>query len=134
MIKKLTISCVLGLTALLSACGADEDTSPSLSESDQLLKDAFENRTSDLQVQGQGTVTRLLSDDEEGDRHQRFVLELASDQTLLVAHNIDLAARIDILQVNDIVEFYGEYEWNSEGGVIHWTHDDLSTSPNLRQT
>jgi hypothetical protein len=22
------------------------------------------------------------------------------------------------------VSFYGQYEWNAEGGVIHWTHRD----------
>ncbi len=85
---------------------------------------AFKNQQSDLQVKGRGRVTRLLKDDLKGSRHQRFILQLSSGQTLLVAHNIDLAPKILSLQPGDLVEFYGEYEWNSQGGVIHWTHRD----------
>lgn len=76
------------------------------------------------QVQGSGTVVRTLSDDNDGDRHQRFILELSSGRTLLVAHNIDLAPRISSLRTGDTVAFYGEYETNAQGGVIHWTHHD----------
>ncbi|MFC6671078.1 DUF3465 domain-containing protein [Marinobacterium aestuariivivens] len=89
-----------------------------------LLAEAFRNRQSNLQVQGEGRVLRLLPDDRDGSRHQRFILELGSGQTLLIAHNIDLAPRIDGLREGDRVEFFGEYEWNEKGGVVHWTHRD----------
>lgn len=76
------------------------------------------------QVKGSGRVVRVLSDDNDGSRHQRFILEMNSGQTILVAHNIDLAPRISSLTAGDTVEFYGEFETNSQGGVIHWTHHD----------
>ena len=91
---------------------------------DGQLKHAFEHHISDLQVQGEGVVIRLLADDTKGSKHQRFILQLDSKQTLLVAHNIDLAPRINSLAVGDKVAFYGEYEWNKHGGVLHWTHKD----------
>lgn len=94
------------------------------STADGRLEAAFRNRESDVQVRGEGVVARLLRDDLEGSRHQKFLLRLDSGQTLLVAHNIDLAPRIDALREGDTVEFYGEYEWNNKGGVIHWTHHD----------
>lgn len=91
---------------------------------DGTLQAAYDNRQSGIQVQGRGVVARILPDDNEGSRHQRFILRLDSGQTLLVAHNIDLAPRVDRLRTGDTVEFNGEYEWNSKGGVIHWTHHD----------
>lgn len=69
-------------------------------------------------------MIKLLADDLKGSRHQRFILKLNTGQTLLVAHNIDLAPRIDNLSEGDEISFYGEYEWNDRGGVIHWTHYD----------
>lgn len=91
---------------------------------DQTLAVAFENRQSNLQVQGSGRVIRILPDDNDGSRHQRFIIQLISGQTLLVAHNIDLASRVASLKIGDYVEFNGVYEWNAQGGVIHWTHHD----------
>ena len=76
------------------------------------------------QVRGSGVVTRILPDDNDGSRHQRFILRIESGRTLLVAHNIDLAPRIASLREGDRVAFYGEYEPNDKGGVIHWTHRD----------
>lgn len=94
------------------------------SGADATLQEAYRNRRSDLQVLGKGEVIKVLSDDLDGSRHQRFILKMTTGQTLLVAHNIDLAPRISGLRTGDVVEFYGEYEWNSKGGVIHWTHHD----------
>ncbi len=90
----------------------------------QRLSRAYKNKQSDIQVAGTGIVVRTLADDTTGSQHQRFILRLASGQTLLIAHNIDLAPRINSLRKGDKVDFYGEYEWNSNGGVLHWTHKD----------
>jgi hypothetical protein len=96
------------------------------SGSDEALARAFEQRTSNVQVEGRGVVQRLLPDDNDGSRHQRFIVVLASGQTLLISHNIDLAPRVVGLRKGDVVAFSGEYEWNAKGGVIHWTHHDPS--------
>ncbi len=92
--------------------------------SNNAVQSAYDNRQSDVQVHGLGTVSRVLPDDRDGSRHQRFILDTGNGQSLLIAHNIDLAPRVTGLNEGDTVEFYGEYEWNAKGGVIHWTHAD----------
>lgn len=74
-------------------------------------------------IEGSGVVRRLLSDDNDGDRHQRFIISLGAGRTLLVAHNIDIAERVP-LGIGDRVRFRGLYEWNELGGLVHWTHRD----------
>lgn len=66
----------------------------STGNSDAIIANAFSNHESNLQVSGQGVVTRLLADDNSGSRHQKFIIKLSSGQTLLIAHNIDLAPGI----------------------------------------
>jgi len=85
---------------------------------------AFENESHNVSVQSSGTVEHVLPDNTRGSRHQRFILRLADGQTVMVAHNIDLAPRIRDLGDGDRVAFKGIYEWNDKGGVIHWTHRD----------
>ena len=91
---------------------------------DNLISSAFKQQRSAVQVSGYGVVVKLLRDDNKGSRHQRFILKLSSGLTVLIAHNIDLAPRINSLSSGDKVEFYGQYEWNNKGGVVHWTHRD----------
>lgn len=93
---------------------------------DSALTAAIESRARDVPVEGEGLVVKLLRDDNNGSRHQKFLLRVPSGQVLLVAHNIDLAPRIDTLHEGDKVSFSGEYIWNEKGGVVHWTHHDPS--------
>lgn len=90
----------------------------------QKIMQAYQQQRSNVQVQAQGIVKAVLPDDNEGSRHQKMILKLENGLTVLIAHNIDLAPRIDGLKKGDTVAFYGEYEYNPKGGVIHWTHHD----------
>lgn len=87
------------------------------------LDEAIANRETGVVVEGTGEVVKVLPDDDDGSRHQRFIIEIGGGRTLLVAHNIDLAPRIP-LGIGDRVVFRGQFEWNDKGGVIHWTHHD----------
>ena len=85
---------------------------------------SFGHADSNRQVQSEGVVVKVLPDDNQGSRHQKFLLELSSGQTILIAHNIDLAPRVSPITEGDVIAFNGEYEWNEKGGVVHWTHRD----------
>ena len=69
-----------------------------------------------------GRVIKLLADDNDGIRHQKFLIRLPDRSTLLVVHNVDLAPRLDDLAVGDEVEVCGEFVENDRGGLVHWTH------------
>jgi hypothetical protein len=84
---------------------------------------AYTAQRSGVVVEVQGRVDRLLSDDDRGSRHQRFILKLSDGHSLLISHNIDLAPRAP-LSIGDMVKLRGQFEWNNKGGVVHWTHHD----------
>ncbi len=125
------------LILLLALFGVACDRVPStalVSESEQAqvvtqsdnaaIVQAFKDKKSNIFVEGSGTVKKLLADDNKGSRHQKFLVTISAEQTLLFAHNIDLAPRLDALAVGDVVTFRGEYVYNPKGGVMHWTHLD----------
>ncbi len=127
--KKISIVLVLllGISAYLQNPSLTSHSVDSqASSNNQSVSRAFNSHLSNIQVLGSGQVSRILRDDNQGRRHQKFILHLPSGQSLLIAHNIDLAPRIKDLKKGDSIEFYGEYEWNSKGGIVHWTHHDPS--------
>lgn len=87
------------------------------------IERAFANHESGFMVTVDARVEKMLRDDNDGSRHQRFLIQLTSGRTILVAHNIDLADRAPIGE-NDHIRIRGQYEWNDRGGVLHWTHHD----------
>ncbi len=100
---------------------ASQITAPGPATTD--AEEAWRQQRSGVMVEVEGEVQRLLPDDLEGSRHQRFIVQLASGHSLLVAHNIDLANWVP-LKAGDRVRLRGQYEWNNRGGVVHWTHHD----------
>lgn len=96
---------------------------PADAHADASIEDAFAARRSGVWVESSGTVDRLLADDREGSRHQRFIVRLRGGRTLLFAHNIDLAPRAP-LAPGQSIRFRGMYEWSARGGTVHWTHHD----------
>lgn len=126
------------ISATLWSCNADgvttgtEHTSSSSAvssastagiTSDLALQELYAQGTSYVQVVVNAQVTRVLADDTEGDQHQKFIVALGSGQTLLIAHNIDIAPRVPVA-VGTRLTIAGEYIWNAEGGLVHWTHHD----------
>jgi len=109
---------------LLPDFSASAGPTPTSGTTPTKIGQAFARQLSNVQVQGHARIIKILPDDLKGSRHQRFIIRLESGQTLLVAHNIDLAPRVPALRKGADIEFYGEYEWNEKGGVIHWTHRD----------
>jgi ABC-type glycerol-3-phosphate transport system substrate-binding protein len=114
----------LTLTVGVAGVACSSSAGDAARAGDEELGRAFDERARDLQVEGAGKVARVLEDDVEGGRHQRFIVRLTSGQTLLIAHNIDVAPRVEDLRVGDTVEFRGVYEWSEKGGTVHWTHHD----------
>ncbi len=86
--------------------------------------EAFAGQQSDVIVQCDLVVFKLLRDDNTGHRHQKLLARLPNhDHTVLIAHNIDLADRVPV-ETGETITVKGEYEYNDEGGVVHWTHHD----------
>jgi hypothetical protein len=89
------------------------------------MERVYEKRDTGSWIEAVGIVKRLLADDDDSGvaRHQRLILDLRNGQSVLIAHNLELAARVPV-GIGDRIRFRGVYEWNDLGGLVHWTHHD----------
>jgi Protein of unknown function (DUF3465) len=103
----------------LAACGA------SAQPDDAAIVGDFHNHQSNVEVTADATVLRLLPDRTSATgTHEQFIIKLSSgDLTIEIEHNISIAARAPV-KVGDHVIVHGEYIWNAQGGLIHFTHHD----------
>lgn len=104
------------------ARGNDDEASRPANDN-ALVARLYAERRSNVMVEVAVQVERTLRDDTQGSPHQKFLVRVNPDLTLLVAHNIGLAPRVPVRQGSS-VRIRGEYEWNTQGGVLHWTHRD----------
>lgn len=85
------------------------------------IDDLFKKNRDLVWVEGALTVTKLLRDDDDPPRHQRFIAETPDGHEVMVAHNIDLSDRVPAKE-GDTIEVRGEYVWTDPGGKVHFTH------------
>jgi len=100
-----------------------DTAAPQRANDNALVARLYAERRSNVMVEIAAPVERILRDDTQGSPHQKFLVQVNPDLTLLVAHNIGLAPRVPV-QRGSSVRIRGEYEWNTQGGVLHWTHHD----------
>jgi hypothetical protein len=132
--KKLFLICLTIFFALsIAACRAPnnpqqlESTNVSSSATGMdagAIVEAYGAHRNVPQVQGGGIVVKVLKDDTKGLQHQKFLLKVSDNITILIAHNIDLAPRVEDIHEGDTVGFKGEYIYTPKGGTVHWTHKD----------
>ena len=111
---------LLGLVAaVLVACSATPQPD------DGAIVLDFQNHRSQVEVTADATVVQVLPDRTgSSGAHEQFIVRLTSgDLTLLVEHNLSIAPRAPVA-VGDHVIVHGEYIWNAQGGLIHFTHHD----------
>lgn len=108
-----------GMVVALAACGASQQPDDAAIVSD------FNNHQSTVEVTADGTVVRLLPDRSSSTgSHEQFIVKLSSGNlTVEVEHNISIGARAPVKE-GDHVIVHGEYIWNAQGGLIHFTHHD----------
>ncbi len=85
------------------------------------VEEAYARRLHGIPLTTEGKVIKVLPDDSGDTPHQRFILEVHTGHTVLVAHNTQRAYRVPV-KLGDKVEVHGSFVWNRYGGIIHNTH------------
>ncbi|MFH0802610.1 MAG: DUF3465 domain-containing protein [bacterium] len=75
------------------------------------------------QILDHGTFVKFLPPDLKPPCHQLFIIRMDSGPEVKVAHNSDVADTLpNSVKPGDKLELKGEYIYEPNGGVVHWTH------------
>ncbi len=73
---------------------------------------------------GNLVVTKILPDDRQGLKHQKWEARLSNGQKIQVVYNSDMGARVPV-EVGDQFGVGGEFVWGRQNvGIMHWLHED----------
>ena len=115
--------------ALAAACTPALESPGAVTGDNTAAQRAFERHSNGAELTITGTVDRVLSDQSgPSGPHERFIVRLADvSMTVLIEHNLSIAPRVP-LAAGDAVVVHGEYVWNEQGGLLHFTHHDPDRS------
>jgi len=124
------IACAAVALLIATACApaAPAATASDTAAQNAAVQRAFEQRAEGAELTATGIVDRVLSDESgPSGPHERFIVRLPSGMTVLIEHNLSIAPRVPVA-IGSAVTVHGEYVWNAEGGLLHFTHHDPDRS------
>jgi len=87
------------------------------------ITSAWHKKSSNLLVEVDARVVLLLPNRDDIKKLQRFLVELENGHRLEVAHDLELSENVPV-GVSSLIRLKGEFDYNENGGLIHWTHAD----------
>lgn len=91
---------------------------------DAALVKAVENKQQVKYLQAANmVVVKVLPEDNQGLRHQKWVVKLSSGKTVTAVYNTSMCEEVPV-QVGDVVGLGGHFLWTNQGPIIHWLHKD----------
>lgn len=75
-------------------------------------------------VEGGGlVVVKILPDDTNGLKHQKWVVRLSNGMAMQAVYNSDMCPRVPV-KIGDVIAMGGQFIWTKGGALIHWLHHD----------
>jgi hypothetical protein len=113
------------VTLMLAGCGTTQTSAATDRADDAAIAADFVNHRSNVEVTADGVVVGTFPDRKSSDgTHEQFIIRLTSQNlTVEIEHNISIGRRVPVAQGDEVV-VHGEYIWNAQGGLIHFTHHD----------
>lgn len=92
------------------------------SDSD-IIRAVNDQRRVDFVEGGNMVVQKILPDDRNGLRHQKWVVRLSNGKQMDAVYNLDMCPRVKIKE-GDKIAMGGQFIWTNKGALLHWLHHD----------